>query len=302
MRYFIPNPSGDFRLIPDPNDAARSLLIVENATPSDLATIRAFLEGPAREKGWTTTTLGDEVRAIQLTLLAPVRETGPLLAVNAAQAHAGAFTAVRSENGKISIDVEPSRAVAAAESREKKDGKPEAAVTTKRPTLCCPYPVTGPADVRASEVLQEFCTPKQWRDWTNYGWLIAHGQMSGHAYRIAHRHSDEAKAQGKIVWDLDDDRVIHCWDWTVPPAEEVLGVKLILEGREPWIRNRSAALGAHRDTFANPLGSDGLDGTDNAAMVQMAGAPLMAYPWLYAMWARGDWSPGTGIMGPNPLA
>lgn len=144
-------------------------------------------------------------------------------------------------------------------------------MTVKKPTLCCPAPVEGPLR-RSSEVLATFCTERQWKDWRDHGWLIAYGHLSGHAYRICHRHHPAARVQGRITWDLDDDCVIHCYDWRVPPAEEVLGVKLLLEHREPWIRNRST--GGRTDLFRNPLGDDFLDGTDSAGLLSGLGAFL----------------------------
>lgn len=296
MRYYVPNPCGDFRLLPDGDE--KSILTIQNATPGEIVALRRFL-ATAKERGWADARdLGDTIGFLSIAVNAPVHVAGPVLAGETIQAPSGQFTAVRSESGKISIDVDPTKAVETATAPETtaKEGKPEAAVTAKKPTLCCPVPISGP-DIRASEVLKDFCTPEQWRDWERKGWLIAFGQVSGHAYRIAHRHSDAAKAQGKIVWDLDDDAVIHCWDWTVPPAEEVLAIKLLLEGREPWIRNNSGALGAHRDRFKNPLGDDGLDGTDNAAALEAIGQVLGRYPHLYLDWARGDWNPVFGYGG-----
>jgi len=285
MRYCIPSWTGDFRLDSDPDSPDRCILSTENPTADEMRQLGAFLK-TAREKGWCKETDGvAELGASRLVLAAPTKEAAPVLA-GACAPRAGQLTAVRSAGGIMTIDVDAATAIAKAPE------EPETAVTVKKPTLCCPVPVEGP-DVRSSAVLKAFCTPRQWRDWMEHGWLVAYGQITGHAYRIVHRHNPVARAQGKITWDLDDDAVIHCYDWTVPPAEEVLGIKLVLEHREPWIRNGSGALSfslgpdgdlrSHDmdERFGNPLGSEGLDGTDSAGFLTSAGESarfIQAFP------------------------
>jgi hypothetical protein len=249
-----------------------SLLTVEDPTPDEQRRLGAFLV-EARKRGWCNDLAGIAlVGRSELRLSAPVRETGPVLAGETAP-KVGVLTVVRSVAGALSIDVDPATAVEEATGLDEKGlpVEPVAAVTVKKPTLCCPVPVEGPL-VRSSQVLKTFCTQRQWKDWTDKGWLIAYGGITGHAYRIVHRHHPAARAQGKITWDLDDDAVIHCYDWTVPPAEEVLNIKLVLEHREPWIRNNSGALMQRRERFHNPLGHEGLDGTDSAAFVSGIGS------------------------------
>ncbi len=72
-----------------------------------------------------------------------------------------------------------------------------------------------------------------------------------------------------MCFDLDDRFVVHFHDWRVPPEEEVLAAKLILEHREDWLRNEATCLllqGSERAkmVFKNPFG-DGLDGTADAS-------------------------------------
>ena len=140
------------------------------------------------------------------------------------------------------------------------DEKAETAVTTKRPTKCCPDPIEGPL-VRSSRVLRKFCTPQQWKDWCVHGWLICYGHLSGHAYRLVHRHHPAAKVQGKICYDLDDRQTLHAYDWSTPPAEEVLAFKLILENIEPWLRCEATGFGPMRGHFGRSIGFT--DPTDN---------------------------------------
>lgn len=163
----------------------------------------------------------------------------------------GLLTVVRSTAGELQAEHEPE---AADEALSRPDA--DVAVTTRRPTLCCPCPVPGP-EARASEVLASFCTPSQWEEWCRRGVLHCHGNLSGHRYRVAHRHSALACQQGKSAWDETDDRVVHCYDWSVPPAEEALAIKLVLEHREHWIRNRSGYLGYRRErVYHDPFMSE----------------------------------------------
>lgn len=292
LRWFVPSRCGDFRLTANGPEA--STLSVENATPGELETVRAFLE-ECKKRGWVSSTGGGATPTV-VPIGAPVALAGPVLAGKAA-APKGQFTAVRSVNGALTVEVDP---VAAIEAAEKKD-EPAAVVTPKKPTLCCPVQVAGP-DLRASEALHAFCTPRQWRDWTEKGWLITHGHITGHAYQIAHRHHPLALQRGKITYDLDDQGILSCWDWTVPPAEEVLAVKLLLEGREPWLRNMSGNDGGRNrliDLFHNPLGDDFADGTDNAALTSGIGRAFQMSPQLWNALAEGEWTPWLGLSGPS---
>ncbi len=230
----------------------------------------------ARKKGWLSELEGVALKGeTKLTLGASIVDAGRVLLGRRGKKSKldGLLTVVRSVDGSIQSEHEP-------EATESALMKPKAdkAVTTRRPTLCCPEPVSGP-DVRASEVLAAFCTPSQWEEWWQDGVLHCWGGLSGHRYRIAHRHSELAREQGKVAWDETDDIVVHCYDWAVPPAEEVLAIKLTLEQREHWIRNRSGILAWRAEKrYHNPFVSDDaqmLDGTVDTAIVTSLG-PVVA--------------------------
>lgn len=289
VRWFVPSKCGDFRLVK--TDEGSCELQVENATPSELATVNAFL-AECKTRGWTSDA---DIAPTRSVIRAAIGAVGPVLAGKAA-APVGQFTAVVSKDGALTVEVDPVTAIVAAEQK----GELAAVATPKKPTLCCPVQLSGP-DRRASEALHAFCTPKQWADWTEKGWLITYGQITGHAYQIAHRHSSLAQARGKITYDLDDQGILSCWDWTVPPAEEVLAVKLLLEGREPWLRNSAGNDGGRNqlsDLFQNPLGTIG-DGTHNAALIAAIGAAFLdpcSGPRLMNAMASGRWNPVFGAV------
>ena len=100
------------------------------------------------------------------------------------------------------------------------------------------------------------------------------GGLSGHRYLLAHRHSAIAERIGKVCFDVDDREVIHFFDYSVPPEEEILAAKLILEHREPWLRNEATYSGTG-PRFKNPFG-DFVDGTETSSMMRGVGAGVKA--------------------------
>jgi hypothetical protein len=98
------------------------------------------------------------------------------------------------------------------------------------------------------------------------------GGLTGHRYILAHRQSEIAAYNTKMCFDLDDGQILHFHDNSVPPEEEVLAAKLILEHREPWLRNEATTFGA-RVKFKNPFGDLG-DGTESTMLVSEIGRVL----------------------------
>ena len=150
--------------------------------------------------------------------------------------------------------------------------KPEekAAATVKRPTPSCPKCMPG-AVGPANEVLQNFLTEEQHELWAKDRAIIVHGGLTGHRYLVSHRHGRHAIRGGKICFDLDDLGVLHFHDNSVPPEEEVLATKLILEHREPWLRHEATCLGGDFDfVFKNPFGG-GMDGVPDSQLTGEVG-------------------------------
>lgn len=173
--------------------------------------------------------------------------------------------------------VEPDGIIKPKRGRKKTSPTDEpSAVSVKRPTPSCPQCVPGVTS-RASEVLNTFLTPDERYCWARDRYIIIKGGLSGHRYMLAHRHSTYAVKAGRICYDLDDDFVVHFHDNSVPPEEEVLAAKLILQHREPWLRNEATCLGPsprpRQLVFKNPFGGV-LDGVDEAIQTQVLGSLL----------------------------
>lgn len=289
MKWFIPSWNGDFRLEPSTDDKDKTSVRVFKPTVAE-SRIIGDLGAKAVEEGWLEKAvldvaldrkIGDGWEDI-FTLAAPLEKVGPVMA-KIVRPGPAVLTAMAFKDGKIetcSEGVAELQAMAeTATERGAKDPKKAAtaAVTAKRPTPSCPQCTPG-AIKPASEVLLAFLTPEQHKSWAKDRTLIVEGELSGHRYRLAHRHSVTAQRQGRVCWDLDLDCVVHFHDTSVPPEEEILAAKLILEHREPWLRNEATMF--HRVgcagamIFKNPFG-DGLDGVADATFTQQIGAAFM---------------------------
>ena len=144
---------------------------------------------------------------------------------------------------------------------------PAAAVTVKRPTPSCPQCVEGSVGP-ASEVLLAFLNVAEHDQWKAERCVTAIGGLSGHRYLIAHRETARAAYWGRICCDVDDGAILHFHDNAVPPEEEVLATKLILEYREPWLRNEATTFHATDVRYKNPFGGGGDGVADSMFMYE----------------------------------
>ncbi len=295
--WFLPSYSGDFRLIEIANSSYREqadenscVLEIVDPTAYELTLLDSFLT-EAREKKWTP-----------ILKVSPVDVAGKLrqeilLATSVADAGRSLYsyvrpadrtiTGVRSENGKITVhETSDLGKIEEAPTSPEEALTPDAvippktepeekakAVSVKRPTPSCPQCVPGAIN-RASEVLLTFLNPEEHESWSKDRYIVVEGGLSGHRYMLAHRHSKYAVKAGRICWDMDDDMVVHFHDNSIPPEEEVLAAKLILEHREPWLRNEATTF--HRFDvlkYKNPFG-DFLDGVAEAQQTQGLGVAL----------------------------
>lgn len=256
--WFVPSWCGDFRL--EAVDEGCCKLIAQNLTPGEIDQLAKFIK-KARSKGWVDQLSGLDPKSGELLIRASVNEAGHTLIAKRGPRR-GIITVIKSSGGKVrAIKGEDPEAVdQAAQDAKAETGKEAQAVTTRRPTLCCPKCVSGP-DLRASEALAAFCTPKQWLSWIKNGYLETRGGTTGCAYRLYHRHHPEARRRGFLGVDLESDGPVHAYDWSLPPAEEVLSIKHALEHAESWVRNPAGGffLGSlTNDVFDGPVMADGI--------------------------------------------
>lgn len=321
MKWYLPSWNGDVRLVDA--GKGRTVLVVIEPTEDERKALARF-QGECRKRQWWRGDLDFDVpvgkNEAGFDLDASVWDVGPVLVRAMRGDNPAVLTAVKFDTGGVetaagtSIDLqaladkiaEEERKKTASEKPEKhasdgayRDGekkpkkeapkkeekKPEAeaAATVKRPTPSCPACIPGSIEP-AREVLLSFLTDEQHEEWAKHRRIVVQGHLSGARYLISHRHSPQAQRQGRICYDLDSRAVVHFHDTSVPPEEEVLAAKLILEHREPWLRNEATMLqslggggwttGEYPNVFKNPFG--GLsDGTADASFTQGFGLSIL---------------------------
>lgn len=266
MRWFVPAFAGDFRL-----EAAgeTSQLIVEKPTQAEREMLAQFLK-KARAKDWTSerAVSGDKA---SIALEASVAEAGKLL-VKTVQPKRTSLTAVRFKNGVV--EVANSGESKALDALTAKASDESDAVSVRRHTPSCPACFKQDANPRASECLLAFLDSSQHEQWAKHRAIVVTGNLSGERYLLAHRHSARAAAQGRICKELSTGRILHFHDSLLPPEEEVLGAKLILEHRENWLRNEATYFGPGL-RFKNPFG-DSQDGVADSAFMAGLGRGFSA--------------------------
>lgn len=280
MKWFIPSWNGDLRLVPSEKDPKHTTLEIEKPTPGERAILRAMAPVFV-ERGWIDKLpvppphrLFDRTKRYELK--APLEEVGPVVA-KLMKPQDAVLSAIRFKDGRVETcsgtlaELEQVAKEAAAAPPEK---APEAAVTVKRPTPSCPACIPGAIEP-AKEVLLAFLSEEEHASWARTRALLVVGGLSGHRYLIAHRHSPLAQRLGRICFDLELGAVVHFHDWTVPPEEEVLAAKLILEHREPWLRNEATLFswGEEANRFKNPFGN-GSDGVPDSIFTMRLGQAL----------------------------
>jgi hypothetical protein len=274
VKFYLPSWNGDFRLEDDGKGGTR--LIVHDPTPHEQKILEEFLS-KAGAKGWVIggARFGQGARGA-VTISAPLSKASKIL-IKLARPTKQTLTAVSFSDGKLSViegadeaAVEKISAAVEEASATEDPKQPAKAASVKRPTPCCPVCEVG-SIAPASEVLIAFLNEEEHRTWARERAIVVTGGLTGHRYILAHRRSPIAAYNTKMCFDLDDGQILHFHDNSVPPEEEVLAAKLILEHREPWLRNEATLLEGDNMKFKNPFG-DLSDGTESTAFVSAIGS------------------------------
>lgn len=283
MKMYLPSWNGDMRLAA--KDDHEALLTLTDPTPQELMIVGDFLRHAAKEHWWdgAPPAKGKPYAGgkTEILIQAAIGKASKAL-ITFSRPKDRTLTAVKFSSGKMEViegatatalaAIEDTVAKAKAEETKEKEAK---AASVKRPTPCCPQCQPG-AIGHASEVLLSFLSPEQHERWSQERAIMVQGHLSGHRYVIAHRHTPLAQKVGRICFDIDDQKVVHFHDWSVPPEEEVLAAKLILEHAEPWLRNEATVFGGGTDVYKNPFGGFS-DGVESAAFAQGIGVGLMSF-------------------------
>jgi hypothetical protein len=276
MKFYIPSWNGDFRLEDDGKGGTR--LVVHDPTPHEQKIIGEFLRHAAA-KGWVSDGLDRSKHPYrdrsEIAISAPLSKASKIL-LKLTRPKKQTLTAVSFSDGKLSViegadetAIEKiSEAVEKAAATETPE-QPAKAASVRRPTPCCPDCEVG-SIAPASEVLLSFLNEEEHETWARERAIVVTGGLTGHRYVLAHRQSAVAAHNTRMCFDLDDGQILHFHDNSVPPEEEVLAAKLILEHREPWLRNEATLLSGDNMKFKNPFG-DLSDGTESAAFMREIG-------------------------------
>lgn len=221
---YIPSFYGDIRL--ETQTPGFTKVIAEKTTPIEQVALGKLAEHAAKKK-WLANVLsmkleGEtvvkadilDVQKFLMKLLKPGRKT---------------VTAVLFSNGSMTeLD-----AIAST------TPEPKAAVAVAKPMQGCPAPAFVKAEIKARGVLEVFLTPEQQEDFRKFNRFITIGQQTGHRYMITSRFAKDTLANTqRSLYDLDEKRPYCVHDWSVPAAEEMLALHVLLQcGHEMYCRH-----------------------------------------------------------------
>lgn len=107
----------------------------------------------------------------------------------------------------------------------------EKGTTVEKPDRGCPMPVSIAGEIRASVVLKEFLSIQQEMDFEKHLQFISKGNYTGIPYLVTSRWSKAVESWGQ-VYDLVNKKIICASAIDIPPSEEMLSLKLMLEHKE----------------------------------------------------------------------
>jgi hypothetical protein len=108
-----------------------------------------------------------------------------------------------------------------------------AGVTVAKPKLGCPEPRLSNAELRAREVLFAFTTPVQQEDFLRTNTFVSQGAGTGHLYMVTSRHArGQLAVSRRQLFDLDENTPYCVHDYSVPAAEEMLALHVMMQ--IPW--------------------------------------------------------------------
>ena len=278
MKWYIPSWNGDLRLEPDPDNDQRTLLTIHKPTADEeriLALIGVEMLKQKWAEDWPASGKpGVFRRKVKVVIDAALERVGPIVS-KIMKPGPAVLSCITFRDGKVltcSGTVQELQAISEEAASAPPEKAATAAATVKRPTPSCPDCIPGSIEP-ASEVLLAFLNAEEHDRWAKFREIMVIGGLSGHRYLLSHRHTQRAIEQSRICFDVDDGHVLKFHDWSVPPEEEVLASKLILEHREHWLRNEATTFFNTDIQYKNPFGGGG-DGMWDAGVMRRFGTSL----------------------------
>ena len=227
--WYIPSFYGDIRL--EAVSKTQCRVIADQTTESERTALRTLAEVASKRRWLPTskepTPLFSDERALKTTLEAPIDKVAKQLAkllkprrkvISAVKFKAGTIEEIFDDDElPPKLDDHPYREPAVA------------AASVAAPTRGCPAPNFGTAELRARGVLATFLSADQLDDFARHNRFVTTGADTGHHYMVTSRQATDALATyQRTLYDLDERRALCVHDWSVPPAEEMLSLHVLL--------------------------------------------------------------------------
>lgn len=235
MQWFIPSFYGDIRLTRKGDK--ETLVTVERATPSEQKALIELWKRAVKKK-WLREVPPAEGDTI---LKGPLDDVATLLA-KLLKPNRKLVSVVKFSNGEVEELCssssgtnghpyrEPGETKGAPPEVVEKPKVPEKAATVAAPVRGCPAPDFVRAELKARQVLEHFLDPDQMEDFRRYNRFITVGGTTGHRYMVTSRHNKAAlEKYTRTLFDLDEGVPYCVHDWSVPAAEEMLAIHLLLK-------------------------------------------------------------------------
>lgn len=147
---------------------------------------------------------------------------------------------IRVSGGKIEevSEATVTAKVEAAKEAAKATDKDVVAATVALPERGCPAPAFEEAELKATRVLKAFLCSRQLADFEHRNAFVSVGADTGERYAITSRHATGLLAERRrSLYNLDRGMPLCVHDWTVPAAEEMLALNILLRtpGGETWL-------------------------------------------------------------------
>ena len=227
--WYIPSFYGDLRL---ERSGAGTTLSWENVTPTERKVLQSLF-AHAVSKGWAKETEHD-LKKGSLTLSTELPKVQKFV-VKALKPGRKTVDFVQFSDGKIE-EIQHGKLEAVSD-KDLEDSaplpKPAKGVTVAAPTLGCPEPDLVKAELRARDVLFAFLNDEQRDDFRKRNAFVTEGAGTGHRYIVTSRHArDQLAHTRRQLYDFDEKMPYCVHDYSVPAAEEMLALHLLLKAPE----------------------------------------------------------------------
>jgi len=229
--WYIPSFYGDLRL--RRTSPGTTKLEWENVTPTERRVLQSLL-AHAVTKGWAKDTEHDLSKG-SFNLKAELPKVQKFLA-KALKPGRQMVDFVQFSDGKIE-EIRHGELPTPSD-KELEDLAPPVPAPTKgtsvaKPTLGCPEPNLVKAELRAREVLFAFLNDEQREDFVKRNAFVTEGAGTGHRYIVTSRHArDQLSHTRRQLYDVDEKMPYCVHDYSVPAAEEMLALHLLLKSPE----------------------------------------------------------------------